>query len=235
MRPVLCFHPGTHGNFITRCLSIAAGKYKPFNIWTVGAHGAPGKHRANRIVDHLHPWELTHNNVFLYIDISEEYTYVIHCHDFRASDDLGLDLLDDTDIRERIKQTVLDNPVDSKRHAELLDFYNNLLMYEDSTYGLIEHYKTQIHIRVTELSDRRVGVVENNNIKHIVQYRDLYNKEYFVNLIKNTVSELGFSYVNDISDYHDEFVQNMHKLVSSNNRILKAFGHYKNNQDHLMS
>lgn len=241
MRPVLLFHPGTHGNFLTRCLSIAAGKYKPFNMWEGrpgGAHVVSEKNeqdQSNRIVDHLHTWELTHNDVFLYVDISEEYTYVIHCHDFRASDDLGLDLLDDTDIRERIKQVALNNPADSKRHVEIVDFYNNLLMYEDSTYGLIEHYKNQIHIRVTELLGRRVGVVENNNIKHIVQYRDLYNKEYFVNLIKNTIDELGFSYVNDISDYHDKLMKNMEKLVTSNNRILEAFDHYKNKQPHSLT
>jgi len=242
LRPVLLFHPGTFGNFLTRCLSIAAGKYQPFNMWEGrpgGAHAFPSDSgsgwRSGRIVDHCHTWELTHNDVFIYIDISEEYTYVIHCHDFRASDDLGLDLLDDTDIRERIKQVALNNPPDSKRHVEIVDFYNNLLMYEDSTYGLIEHYKNQIRVRVDRLLGRRVGVVENNNIKHIVQYRDLYDKEYFVNLIKNAVIELGFSYVNDISDYHDKLMQNMEKLVTSNNRILEAFDHYKNKQPYSLT
>ena len=89
--PILLFRGGTHGNFLSRCLSVASGAFQDFDFYgnKKGAHNESDKFI--KVVDHVH--ECNDENVFAYINIKLSDLYILNWHVFFAAGEFGIDVL----------------------------------------------------------------------------------------------------------------------------------------------
>jgi len=223
--PILLFSGGTHGNFIARCLSIASGVQQKYNLW--GSH--QGAHTANYIpvVQPLHHYETDKTDVFAFICLDEKDLYPAILHLYRAGGDLGLDLLDDKDLRTRMYAAATSKP------DITVGWQNNLQYFEDTDDALREFLKLTIAHMSQHFLDIQTNVLNFRQISHFINFADLHDYQSFEKCIQKLVEGLGYTVVCNLQDIWQTFYTRNEHVLASQQRVFDAFNSYveKRQQD----
>jgi len=223
--PILLFQGGTHGNFLNRCLSISSGTIEEFDLWD-GHHGAHANKQFKNIMSHLHPYETDADDIHTYIkyDYSDLYRIIVYL--YYAGGDNNVYLLDDTDLRHRIstKEYMKFGNTLSK------DLQNNIRNFEDNDAGNGEFLKKLLTYMHAHLINANQTNVDTRNISYIINYRNFFEKDSFIIMVKDTLTRLGYEYKIDISDTCIKFIERMQPFIQSDYRVKQAFSAWLNKE-----
>ena len=211
--PVLLYCPGSHGNFLSKCLSVASGVVEDFDFYG-NKKGAHSNNSFKRVVNHVH-WS-EHKDIFCYIEIDTRDQFILFWHNYFATNEFGLDLLTLTSfdsLQEFIdKEKSLSSP--------LLDIYR-----QDGVLGVREFLKKRFYDH-QEWQDK---IKHDHNIKNIFKFSWFYNKKMFCKEIKNLCIELGYNYKVDVSHHQQEFLDRKQNIIESKKLVEHAFKCYTSN------
>jgi len=216
--PILLFEPGTHGNLLSRCLSISSGTIQKFDVWenNLGAHANFG---FTKVIDHFHAYENDAKNIHTIVIFDQTDLYKIMLHCLYAGGEHNLFLLDDKDIVHRISinrhPVVLGSPLNC--------FEDNISGYRELLKNIIKHFHSSYIGKLEEQLDNR-------NISYTINYKDFFEKDNFIAMTKSTLTRLGYQYKTDVSDIHEKFLERMQPFIQSENRVIQAFAAWKNNE-----
>ena len=167
--PILLFQGGTHGNFLSRCLSVASRAVKDFNFYgdKLGAHKKYDK--VSKVVDHVH--EYNDDNVFAYINIKLSDLYILNWHILYAAGEFGIDMLTTKNFDELIK--VINHksahPVVVGGFATQVDIFKH-----DGILGLREMFKRSFS-STNGLLTKQSEVFAKHNIENIFEFSWFYD------------------------------------------------------------
>jgi len=233
--PILLFQGGTHGNFLSRCLSISSGTIEKFNLWGEN-HGAHANKHFKNIIDHLHPYDQARSpKIVDYTDTKDIHTFITFSHSdlyriilwvFYAGGEARLNLLEDKNLRHRISKN---------NHPIVKDMRNIIKNFEDNDNGTQEFLKKMLTHVHSFLADQMQTQIDTRNISYIINYKDFFEKDSFIIMVKDTLTRLGFEYNIDISDMHVKFIERMQPFIQSDHRVKQAFSAWLNQEDYDLS
>lgn len=237
--PVLAFLPGSHGNFLARCLSVASGVVPDFDFYTdhKGAH-------ANRHFTSL--VEFTHSpiekDIFCYIGYDKDDDFIITWHLYFAAAEFGLDLLkvESFDVVQEFidknKKLSLGLAAQDKHKDKLTQPLMKTLIRlmssfkHDGVLGLREMFK----IGFTTgggMWEWQNEILKDHNVENIFKFSWFYNKKMFSRQIENLCVKLGYEYKVDVTHHIDEFIDKKQDIIQANAFVNRAFNFYKDKKD----
>lgn len=221
--PILLFQGGTHGNFLSRCLSVASGKTKDFDFYggRKGAHNQYNKFA--KIVEHVHEHDDT--NVFVYINFNLSDLYILHWHLFFAAGEFGLDLLTVKNFDEIISliNHKSAHPLVVGCFAQQVNIFK-----DDGVTGLREMFKlvfSQSHGLLTKQSE----ILAKHNINNMFEFSWFYNQKIFCKKVKGLLETLGYDYKTDISHHQQQFLDRKQDILQSKKLVELAYQCYTTN------
>ena len=217
--PILLFEAGTHGNLLSRCLSISSGTVKKFDVWgsKLGAHD---NGRFQRVIDHFHASQTDAKDIHTFITYSYNDLYKIMLYNLYAGGEHNLYLLNDTNLKERLFKNQHPVILSSK---SLNSFENSLTGNRELLKYIIKNFHNSYISTIQQQFDIR-------NICYTINYKDFFEKDNFIAMTKNTLTRLGYQYKTDVSDIHEKFLERMQPFIQSENRVTQAFTAWKNNE-----
>ena len=221
--PVLAFVPGSHGNFISRCLSVASGVQPDFNFYknTVGAH-AEANFKKVVISTHSPEW-VGHKDIFCLVDFDDDDMFILTWHAHFAASDTGFDILKVKDFND--VQKFIDKDKDAHGIKYLMDHYNG-----DGIPGLRELFKKRLIID-SPLITRLDHIKKDYTIHNKFQFSWCYDKKMFCKQIENLCTKLGYDYKVDITHHIEEFIEKKQNIIEAHALVNRAFQFYKNKKD----
>ena len=222
--PILLFQGGTHGNFLSRCLSVASGAIQDFDFYgnKKGAHTNYGKFI--KVVDHVHECEDT-NNVFAYINIKHSDLYILNWHVLIAAGELGIDVLTTKNFDELIK-------VINHKSAHLVvvgGFATQVNIFKDDGIpGLREMFKRSFSA-TNGLLTKQSEVFAKHNIENIFEFSWFYDQKIFGEKVKGLLVNLGYEYKVDTMHHQQEFLDRKQNIIESKKLVELAFKCYTSN------
>jgi hypothetical protein len=156
--PVLLFQGGTHGNFLSRCLSVSSGEGTDFSFYANknGAHNNTGYD--TKIVNHVHVHE--NNDIWTYINVDTDDLYVLYWHILFAAGEFGVNVLELKNFNI-LEQLVNDKKTHSIVQGGLKDQVN--IFKDNSTIGLREMFKRSFSEKNGILS-RQIDILNKHKI-----------------------------------------------------------------------
>lgn len=221
--PTLLFQGGTHGNFLSRCLSVASGVVEDFDFYgnKKGAHTK--YYKFGKVVDHVH--ECNDDNVFAYITIKLSDLYILNWHVFFAAGEFGIDVLTIKNFNEIIK--VINHksahPVIVSGFATQVNIFK-----DDGIMGLREMFKRSFSASnglITEQDD----IFNKHNMDNIFEFSWFYDQEIFCKQVEKLLVDLGYNYKVDVSHHQQEFIQRKQGILQSKKLVEIAFQCYTSN------
>jgi len=232
--PLLIFQAGTHGNLLTRCLSIASGAEPFFDPWkkTIGAHGS----YANSINKKCHPSDATKHvslgtPVWCFITVTSNDRYKLELHSYLSAGELGLDLLQPWTI-DSLYQYVKERKDNPASHSML----RIIPLYEKNTDGLRELFKMLFKSTGKNGFD---GVHKRTmadwEFENLFKFEWFYDTERFVKEVKHLLTTLGYEYKTDITPIAEKFKQKKQRVLDTQQQVEQAFEHYLSGKSHDIS
>ena len=221
--PILLFQGGTHGNFLSRCLSVASGAFQDFDFYgnKKGAHAKSG--HFSKVVDHVH--ECNDENVFAYINIKLSDLYILNWHVFFAAGEFGIDVLTLKNFDE------IEKVINHKSaHPVVVDgFATQVNIFKDNGIpGLREMFKRSFS-STNGLLTKQSEVFAKHNIENIFEFSWFYDQKIFCEKVKGLLVNLGYEYKVDISHHQQEFIDRKQDIIESKKLAERAFNCYTNN------
>jgi hypothetical protein len=221
--PILLFQGGTHGNFLSRCLSVASGVVEDFNFYgnNKGAHAKFG--HFSKVVDHVH--ECNDENVFAYINIKLSDLYILNWHVFFAAGEFGIDVLTlkNFDEIEKVINHKSAHPVVVGGFATQVDIFKH-----DGILGLREMFKRSFS-STNGLLTKQSEVFAKHNIENIFEFSWFYDQKIFCENVKGLLVNLGYEYKVDTLHHQQEFLDRKQNIIESNKLVELAFKCYTSN------
>ena len=220
MLPKLLFQTGSHGNFLSRSLSVASGIQKDFDFYNYEKKkkGAHGNTTFKKIVSHAHSFETS--DIWCNIEINVDDLYILMWHTLYAGGGYGLDLL---------KINSYKNLWDFKDkvgiHIQNSIFEQAKVFEHDGVRGIREFFKL-MHKPTNGLLATYNKNTRNKNIKRNFKFKWFYNKDKFLSECKLLLQSLGYKYCVDISKKWEDFIKNKKKILQSKERVQYAFSCY---------
>lgn len=217
--PVLLFQGGTHGNFLSRCLSVSSGIEQDFDFYgdNFGAHKNTS---FARLVDHLHPEQLDEDvvDILCYIHVKQSDLYFVYWHVHKAAGEFGLDTLDVTsfnDIRPFIEN--------KKCHGIVKGgFGNQFDIFKDTGLpGLREMFKLSFKTSNGILLNQQQNY-EKFKIANKFYFEWFYNYENFKHNLIKLLKILGKEYCYDIEHCWKDFTNRKQKIIQSKLAVERA-------------
>lgn len=221
--PILLFQGGTHGNFLSRCLSVASSVNEDFDFYrnNKGAHNKIGKF--NKIVDHVH--ECNDENVFAYINIKLSDLFILNWHVFFAAGEFGIDVLTIKNFEE------IEKVINHKSaHPIVVDGFASQvnIFKDDGIRGLREMFK-QSFLATNGLMINQSEIFAKHNIENIFEFSWFYNKKVFCKEVEKILIELKYNYKVDVSHHQQEFLDRKKNIIESKKLVELAFNCYTTN------
>ena len=221
--PILLFQGGTHGNFLSRCLSVASGVVEDFNFYrnNKGAHAKSG--HFSKVVDHVH--ECNDENVFAYINIKLSDLYILNWHVFFAAGEFGIDVLTlkNFDEIEKVINHKSAHPVVVEGFATQVNIFK-----DNGIPGLREMFKRSFS-STNGLLTKQSEVFAKHNIENIFEFSWFYDQKIFCEKVKGLLVNLGHDYKVDISHHQQEFIDRKQNIIESKKLVEHAFNCYTSN------
>tara|TARA_B110000285_G_scaffold171154_1_gene191617 strand:+ start:260 stop:1096 length:837 start_codon:yes stop_codon:yes gene_type:complete len=221
--PTLLFQGGTHGNFLSRCLTVASSVNEDFDFYKnkKGAHNKQGEFI--KVVDHIH--ECNDDNVFAYINIKLSDLYILNWHVFFAAGEFGIDVLTTKNFDKLIK--VINHksahPVVVGGFATQVNIFK-----DDGILGLREMFKRSFAASnglITEQDD----IFNKHNMDNIFEFSWFYDQNFFCKQVEKLLVDLGYDYKVDILHHQQEFIDKKLDILQSKKLVEHAFNCYTNN------
>ena len=227
--PVVLFQGGTHGNFLSRCLSVASGVCEDFDFYgsNHGAHARiDGKYL---VVNHVH--EHDKSEVWTYISIDQSDLYILNWHILYAAGEFGIDVLSINSFDKLIDVVKHDST-----HPIVVDGFRKQveIFKQDGVSGLREMFKKSFY-KDNGVFDRQAEVYKNHSIFHTFKFSWFYDLSHFIENVKLLLEDLGYSYVNDIEHHWHDFVDRKKNILESKKRVELAFNNYVEQYDENIS
>ena len=219
-KPILLFTGGTHGNLLSRCLSIASGTTVKFDLWREN-HGAHAKHDFERVIEHLHPCDTDSKDIHTYITYYWSDIYKILLWIYYAGGESNLDLLDDSSLRLRIS---------NHNHIITAGMGDQIAQFDNNDIGTVEFLKNLIRHMHQHLIDERDTVLSTRNVKFIVEYGEFFKKDTMLEMIKRVLKNLDLLYMHDVDEMCNKFLLRMKPFTASEQRVKQAFTAWKQNK-----
>lgn len=235
--PVLLFQGGTHGNFLSRCLSISSGEGTDFSFYANknGAHNNTGYD--TKIVNHVHDYHvhgglrpgdhwlgLQNNDIWTYINVDTDDLYVLYWHILFAAGEFGVNVLELKNFN-MLEQLVNDKKIHLVVQGGLKDQVN--IFKDNSTIGLREMFKRSFSEKNGILS-RQIDILNEHKISNIFKFSWFYKWEDFEKQIEVLLVSLGYSFKVDIKHHWQEFVDRKQNIICSKQLVEQAFKCYSN-------
>ena len=237
--PILAFLPGTHGNFLARCLSVASGVVPDFDFYT-DHKGAHANRQFKSVVEFTH--DPKEKDIFCYIGYDKDDDFILTWHLYYAASEFGFDLLtvESFDVIQEFidksKETGLGLAAqDKNKNKSLKPLMKNLVYGMDSfkhdgVSGLREMFKKGFATG-GGMWERQNYVMEKYNIYNTFQFSWLYNKKMFSRQIENLCVKLGYEYKVDVTHHIDEFIDKKQDIIQANAFVNRAFNSYRDKKD----
>lgn len=227
--PVVLFQGGTHGNFLSRCLSVASGVCEDFDFYgsRYGAHARIDE--KDLVVNHVHH----HNNceIWAYISIDISDLYILNWHILYAAGEFGIDVLSIDSFNKLIDIV----KHDSAHPIVVGGFGNRVNIYrQDGVRGLREMFKKSFD-KHNGIFDRQDEIYRNHSILHTFKFSWFYDLSHFIENVKLLLEDLGYGYVNDIEHHWHDFVDRKKNILESKKRVELAFNNYVEQYDEDIS
>ena len=232
--PLLIFQGGTHGNLLTRCLSIASGAEPFFDPWkeTIGAHSS----FSNGINERCHPENATKHvspgmPVWCYITVTEQDRYKLELHSYLSAGELGLDLLQPWTM-DSLYQYVKERKDKPASHSLL----RMIPLYSRDIDGLRELCK----MLFKSTGENGFDGVQNRSLndwefENLFKFEWFYDTEKFVKEVKFLLGTLGYEYKTDIMPIAKKFNQKKQRVIDTQNQVEQAFEHYLSGESYDIS
>jgi hypothetical protein len=220
--PILLFIAGTHGNFLSRCLSVASGKTKDFDFYG-GLNGAHNQSKFEKIVEHVHEHDST--NVFVYVNFNVSDLYILHWHLYFAGAEFGLDLLTVKHFDEIIK--VINH---KSAHPMVLEGFATQvnIFKDDGILGMREMFKHSFS-ESNGLLTVQHEMYAKHTIQNIFEFSWFYDQEIFCKQVEKLLVDLGYNYKVDVSHHQQEFIDRKLDILQSKKLVEIAFNCYTTN------
>lgn len=232
MDKIFLYLEGTHGNFLIRCLSVAAGLNQDFDFFqgSIGAHNTLNsviKLPDNKFKDTktgiLYGHNFTETDIFCYISFKRQDLYILCWHMYIANMDFGLDLLK-TNNFQYIKKHLM-----GKQKYSLYDSVKEQIsMWKVQNETHLREMFKKYHTR-NFLLEKQKDRLEKHKIHRVFLFEWFYNKEIFIRQLKLLLEDLGYKYCVDISHRWDDFISNKKKIIQSKEIVQYAFLCYTKN------
>lgn len=223
--PVVLFQGGTHGNFLSRCLSVASGVCDDFDFYgsNRGAHARVDI--KDQVVNHVHE----HNNseVWTYINIDQSDLYILNWHILYAAGEFGIDVLTVNSFDKLIE--VVEH---KSAHSIVVNGFRRQveIFKQDGTSGLREMFKKSFS-KDNGVFDRQDEVFKNHSVSHIFKFSWFYKLPDFIQNVKLLLQDIGYNYVNDIEHHWQDFINRKKNILDSKKRVEVLFDNYVNKND----
>ena len=222
--PALLFHPGTHGNFLARCLNVASGVAEDTDFYGsfLGAHKIV--RNEHKVIAQVH--EVTGYNVFAYITIELSDLYILNWHIFYAANEFGLDLLRTKNFDELINVVKNSKDPDSGNAKALqrqIDIFK-----DNGVSGLREMFKLSFQDKQGMLTEQ-ADIFANHNVENTFKFSWFYNQWTFCKKVKELLVFLGYDYKVDISHHIQVFLDRKENIIKSKKLVELAFKCYTTN------
>jgi hypothetical protein len=223
--PILLFQGGTHGNFLSRCLTVASGVNEDFDFYK-NKKGAHNNHdEFIKLVDHVHDREATTNNVFVYINFKLSDLYILNWHILFAAGEFGLDILTIKNFEE------LENVINQNSSHPILTggFTSQVNIFKDNgILGLREMFK-KLFSASNGILTIQSEVYAKHTIANIFEFSWFYNQKIFCKQIEKLLIDLGYEYKVDIAHHQQEFIDRKQNIIESKKLVELAFKCYTSN------
>ena len=232
--PLLIFQAGTHGNLLTRCLSIASGSEPFFDPWkkTIGAHGS----FSNSINEKCHPPNATKHvspgmPVWCFITVTEQDRYKLELHSYLSAGELGLDLLQSWTM-DSLYQYVEERKDNAASHSLL----RMIPLYSRDIDGLRELYKMLFKSTGKNGFDGvQKSTMNSWEFENLFKFEWFYDPEKFVEKVRLLLDTLGYDYKTDIMPIAEKFKQRKQRVIDTQNQVEQAFEHYLSGESYDIS
>ena len=229
--PLLVFIPGAHGNFLARCLSIAAGIEPDFDFYKDSNGGVrQGAHAEYEfpIVNHTHTPERMmnkHPEIFCYINFTPQDHFTLVWHSYLAAAELNLDVLevDSFEYIHKFIEKKQASPIHGLKY--LIENYNN-----KGTSGLRELFKKRLTIDNHKVAQQN-RIKSEFKILNTFEFSWFYNKKLFCRHLKSLLVKLGYDYKVDVTHHIEEFIQKKQDIIQANAIVNRAFNSYRIKED----
>lgn len=232
--PLLIFQAGTHGNLLTRCLSIASGVEPYFDPWktNIGAHG----NFDNSINEKCHPPNTTKHvspgmPVWCFITVTEHDRYKLELHSYLSAGELGLDFLQPWTM-ESLYQYVKEREDNPASHSLL----RMIPLYSNDTDGLRELCKMLFKSTGSNGFDGvHKRTTQDWEFENLFKFEWFYDTERFVKELKHLLSTLGYEYNTDITPIAQKFKQRKQRVLDTQQQVEQALAHYLRGESYDIS
>lgn len=214
MKQIL-FQGGTHGNFLSRCLSISSNTEQDFDFYG-DYRGAHASKDFKKIVDHVH--FSNNKNVWSYIHLDQTDLYVTMWHTYHAAGEFGLDLLTVKTFED------LEPFLNKKTHPIVVNgFDKEVDIFEhDGVAGLREMFKLSFGYKNGFLTTQN-HIYNKHTIENKFRVHWFYNWTIFKNRLEYLLDTLGLKYTVDIEHRWRQFMQNKNLILESKRRVEQAY------------
>lgn len=226
MDKVLLFLPGTHGNFLAKCLSVCSGVVEDFEFYSATSKGAHNQSKDfERIIEFTH--ESVRNNITCYINFNHDDLYILNWHLFYAAGEFGIDLLQVNEFTPLKKHMDLksDHSIVTNGFPKIIQGFEG-----QGQSGLREMYK-KFFKDGNGLCKRQAECYFNHKFDNIFQFSWFYDKDMFINNVKHLVKELGYEYKIDIVHKWEDFALKKLAIRQSKEFVEQAFVCYNKGID----
>jgi len=236
--PILLFQGGTHGNFLSRCLSVASELEEDFDFYAE-RQGAHNNATFKKVVIHVHPQNLKdfyhnhsdykdNNEFFAYINFEVSDLYILYWHVLYAAGDFGVDILNvqDFDNLEKAINHNASHPVFRNSLISQVNIFKN-----DGISGLREMFKKSLNQTngLLTLQSLQSEIYSKYSIENIFEFSWFYDQEIFCKQIEKLLIKLGYEYKIDISQHQQEFIDRKLDILQSKKLVELAFNCYTTN------
>lgn len=215
--PILLYLAGTHGNFLSRCLSISSGIEQDFDFYS-GKFGAHANLGFARLVNHKHPHCHTDEHAWCYIHINQTDLYFLHWHVHKSAGEFGLDLLDVTSFDD------ITPFIESKSWHPLVNgaLANQFNIFKDSGLpGLREMFKLSFKDTNGMLILQKQDYAKFKIAKKF-EFEWFYNYENFKYNLIQLLTDLGKEYYYDIEHHWQDFINRKQQVILSKQKVEHA-------------
>lgn len=227
---LILFQGGTHGNFLTRYLNVQEGfidaEHSFYDNLSYGAHSSAITVWHTRADKEKIKYVCGHDNrliekVFCYVYVKKDDLYKLNWHNYYASGEFGLNLLNNT-------------------KEFLIDFYNflklksshpvavnsNIKYFEKSSNGLREYFKTSFKKSNGFLLEQE-KIIRNYKIENYFYFKDFYSNNFDQKIKENLNIDVTIK-----TDHHRIFLERKKSIIESEIKVKSAVNAFINKQRH---
>lgn len=221
-KPFLLFQGGTHGNFLTKCLTVASGKCDNFDFY----NGSRGAHHKSTSMDYIIDFdhEPVDNDIFCYVNVKEDDLYILSWHIFYAAGEFGINFLkiNDFDPLQKACHKNSEHPIVVEGFDNQVSQWSN-----QGRSGLREMYKMMLN-ESNGILTKQQEYYSTLKIQNKFEFSWFYDLDKFTKNLKILLDRLGYDYKVDISKNWQQFITMKNNIIKSKELVEYAFVCYNN-------